>query len=167
MRLALVVAVAENGVIGRGNALPWRLPTDLQHFRRLTLGKPVVMGRNTFESIGRPLPGRSNIVISRRPDYAADGVQVVPDLDRALALAEDIALIDGVDELLVIGGEQVYRAALPRAQRLYLTQVHAEVDGDTFFPLPDPAEWIERSRERHPAGGSDSHAFSFVCLDRR
>jgi dihydrofolate reductase len=167
MRLALVVAVATNGVIGRGNALPWHLPGDLQHFKRLTLGKPIVMGRHTFESIGRPLPGRSNIIISRQPGYSATGVSVVPDLEGALALAADIALIDGVDELLVIGGGQVYRAALPLADRLYLTEVHAEVAGDTFFPLPEPGDWVELSREHHPAEGPDSHDYSFVCLERR
>ena len=120
--IALVVAAADNDVIGRNNALPWDLPADLAHFRRVTMGKPILMGRKTFESIGRPLPGRSNIVISRDPDFSADGVRVVDSVDAALELAEHIALIDGSDELMVIGGAQIYALTLPRAQRLYVTR---------------------------------------------
>ncbi len=166
MQLAIIVAAAENGVIGRGNALPWHLPRDLQHFKRLTLGKPIVMGRKTYESIGRPLPGRTNIVISRQPGYAPDGVRVVASLPAALALAQDVALIDGVDELMVIGGEQIYRESLPLADRLYLTEVHAEVEGDAHFPLQSVRNWRELDRERHSAGDGNPFDYSFVVLER-
>jgi dihydrofolate reductase len=157
-----VAAVADNGVIGRNNALPWHLPADLRHFKRITLGKPVLMGRKTWESIGRPLPGRTNIVISRTPGYQADDARVVDDLDAAVALAEGIALIDGVDELMVIGGAEIYREALPRAQRLYLTEVHGEVTGDAFFPSWDKSAWQELERESHPAPEHSGFPFSFV-----
>ena len=161
-----MVAAARNGVIGRNNALPWHLPGDLQYFRRVTMGKPVVMGRKTFESIGRPLPGRTNGVISRNPQFNAEGVEVVPSLDAALELALDIALIDGVDELVVIGGEQIYREALPRTQRLYLTEVHADIEGDARLPPIRPEEWREISRERHCATAANPYDYSFVVLER-
>ena len=119
--LAVIVAVADNGVIGRNNSLPWHLPEDLRYFKRVTLGKPVVMGRKTFESIGRPLPGRANIVITRSHEWSVDGVSVVNSLDDALRLAADIAALDGADELMVIGGAEIYTNAIPLAQRLYLT----------------------------------------------
>ena len=125
-----MVAAARNGVIGRNNALPWHLPEDLRYFRRVTMGKPVVMGRKTFESIGKPLPGRTNIVITRNRAYSAEGIKVVRGLNEALNLAADIALIDGVEELVVIGGAEIYRTAIPRADRLYMTEVHAQVEGD-------------------------------------
>ena len=166
MHLAIIVAAARNGVIGRNNALPWHLPEDLQYFRRVTMGKPVIMGRKTFESIGRPLPGRSNVVISRDPQFCADGVSVVDSLDAALALASDIALTDGVDELVVIGGEQIYREALPRARRLYLTEVHADVEGDAVLPSMRREEWREVSRERHGASETNPYDYSFVVLER-
>jgi len=166
VHLAIIVAAARNGVIGRNNALPWHLPEDLKYFRRVTMGKPVIMGRKTFESIGRPLPGRSNVVISRDPQFSSDGVSVVGSLDAALALASDIALIDGVDELVVIGGEQIYREALPRAQRLYLTEVHADVEGDAVLPPMRREEWREVSRERHSASENNPYDYSFVVLER-
>ncbi|MEM9257472.1 MAG: dihydrofolate reductase [Pseudomonadota bacterium] len=165
MRLALIVASSENGVIGRGNALPWRIPEDLQYFKRVTMGKPVVMGRKTFESIGRPLPGRSNIVISRGADCSAQGVRVVASLEEAVRLAESIALVDGTEEAIVIGGAQIYALALDRVQRLYMTEVHAEFDGDTFLPDVNWGEWRELHRERRttPTDGPD---YSFVVYDR-
>ncbi|MEM1114105.1 MAG: dihydrofolate reductase [Pseudomonadota bacterium] len=162
----MIVAVAENGVIGRNNALPWHLPQDLRYFKQVTLGKPVVMGRKTWESIGRPLPGRSNIVISRDPDYSAEGVSVVASLDLALSLAEDIALIDGADELMVIGGAAIYAEALPRAQRLYVTEVHAEVPGDAYLSGLELSEWREVSRERHPGDEHNELDYSFVVYER-
>lgn len=165
MRLSIIVAAAENGVIGRNNALPWHLSEDLQHFKRLTLGKPILMGRKTFESIGRPLPGRTNIVISTNPDYQPDGVRVVGSLPDALALAESIALIDGAEELMVIGGAQIYAEALPRAQRLYLTRVHAEVEGDAFLPAIDWSQWRETARERHTAVPPNPYDYSFVVYE--
>jgi dihydrofolate reductase len=167
LHLAVIVAAAENGVIGRNNALPWHLPADLQYFKRVTMGKPIVMGRKTFESIGRPLPGRTNVVISRDPHYSAEGVQVVGSLDAALRMAEDIALIDGAEELVVIGGAEIYREALPLARRLYLTEVHAVVDGDARLPDIDWDCWREVRRERHDAEGNNPYDYSFVVFERR
>ena len=163
--LAVIVAVAENGVIGRNNALPWHLPEDLRYFKRVTMGKPIVMGRKTFESIGRPLPGRTNIVITRQPDYTADGVKVVSGLDEALALAEDVALIDGVGELMVIGGAEIYREAIARARRLYLTEVHASIEGDAYLPEIDWSLWREVSRESWPATEASPFSYSFVVFE--
>ena len=160
--VALVVAVADNGVIGRDNDLPWRLPADLKHFKRITMGKPIVMGRRTFESIGRALPGRRNIVLTRDADWCADGVDVFDDLDAALA---DCAG-EGAIETMVIGGAEVYRAALPLAARLYLTQVHAEIDGDTFFPTLDTRDWRETERRPVPQDVPAPFAASFVTLER-
>ena len=164
--LALIVAVADNGVIGRNNALPWHLPDDLKYFKRTTMGKPILMGRKTFESIGRPLPGRANIVISTSPDYQAEGIHVVSSLKEALALAEDIATIDGAEELMVIGGAQIYAAALPRASRLYLTEVHAKVEGDAYLPPLDLQLWREVSRDYHPSAHPEQYAYSFVVYER-
>ena len=164
--LALIVAVADNGVIGRNNALPWHLPDDLKYFKRTTMGKPILMGRKTFESIGRPLPGRANIVISTSPDYQAEGIHVVSSLKEALALAEDIATIDGAEELMVIGGAQIYAAALPRASRLYLTEVHAKVEGDAYLPPLDLQLWREVSRDYHPSALAEQYAYSFVVYER-
>lgn len=166
LRLSVIVAAADNGVIGRNNALPWHLPEDLRYFRRVTMGKPVVMGRRTFESIGRPLPGRTNIVITRNREFSAAGVRVVSSLDEALELAADIAMIDGVDELVVIGGAEIYRAAIPRADRLYVTEVHAQVEGDAHLPAIDWSRWQERERERHQADGANPYNYSFVTYER-
>jgi dihydrofolate reductase len=138
------------------------LPQDLRYFKRVTMGKPIVMGRKTFESIGRPLPGRTNIVITRNPDFRAEGVRVVASLDEALRLAGDIALIDGAQELVVIGGAEIYRASIPRADRLYITEVHASVEGDAFLPEIDWALWDEVARERHGASDANPYDYSFV-----
>ena len=166
MKLAVIVAAAENGAIGRNNALPWHLPEDLRYFRRITMGKPIVMGRKTFESIGRPLPGRTNIVITRNGEFSAPGVRVVRSLEEALRLAEDIATIDGVSELVVIGGAEIYRLAIPLADRLYLTEVHAEVDADAFLPGIAWSQWREVARERHEASGANPFAYSFAVYDK-
>ncbi len=165
-RLALIVAAAENGVIGRNNALPWRLPEDLRYFKRVTMGKPIIMGRKTFESIGKPLPGRTNIVITRNPAFHAEGVNVVSSLEAALELAQHIALIDGAQEVVVIGGAEIYQAALPQADRLYLTEVHASVEGDAVLPAIDWSQWREVSRERHAAQPPNDYDYSFVCYER-
>ena len=165
MSLALVVAAAENGVIGRDNGLPWRLPGDLKQFRRLTTGKPVIMGRRTFESIGRALPERLNIVVSRQPGYREPGILVVPTFEEAVRAGREAAA-PGMVEVMVIGGADIYRQALPLADRIYLTEVHARVDGDTHLPAVDWTEWREVSRELHPAGPGHSHDYSFVVLDR-
>jgi dihydrofolate reductase len=166
IRLAVIVAAAENGVIGRNNALPWHLPEDLRYFKRVTMGKPIVMGRKTFESIGRPLPGRTNIVITRNPDFTAEGVRVVASLDEAVRLAGDIALIDGAQELVVIGGAEIYKASIPRADRLYITEVHASVEGDAYLPEIDWAHWREVGRERHAASDANPYDYSFVVYNR-
>ncbi len=167
IKLSVIVAVAENGVVGKNNALPWHLPGDLQYFKRTTLGKPIVMGRKTFESIGRPLPGRTNIVISTNPDYTADGVTVVSSLEGALLVAEDIALIDGVGELMVIGGATIYTAAIPLADRMYVTEVHAHVEGDAYLGDIDWQHWREDSREFHRAVDPNPYDYSFVVYNRQ
>jgi dihydrofolate reductase len=167
LQIALIAAVANNGVVGRDNQLPWHLPGDLPYFRRITMGKPVVMGRKTWDSIGRPLPGRTNIVISRQPDLELEGARVVDTVEAALALAEAVAEIDGVTELMVIGGAQIYALALPLAQRLYLTEVHAEVTGDARFPDWERSQWLEISRDRHSARDSNPYDYSFVVYERR
>jgi dihydrofolate reductase len=166
IRLALIVAAAENGVIGRNNALPWYLPEDLRYFKRVTMGKPIIMGRKTFESIGKPLPGRTNIVITRNPVFQAEGVNVASSLSAALELAQHIALIDGAEEAIVIGGAEIYQAALPQAERLYFTEVHASVEGDAVLPAIDWTQWREASRERHAAQSPNHFDYSFVRYER-
>ena len=164
--VSIVVAVADNGVIGRGNALPWDLPDDLQHFKRTSMGRPIVMGRKTFESIGRPLPGRLNIILTRDPSWTAHGVSVASSIEQAIDLAEGQAFIDGADSVMVIGGAEVYRQALPFASRAFVTRVHGQVDGDAFFDLDDIASWREVTRERVPAGERNSHDFSVIRLEK-
>ncbi|MBF0304810.1 MAG: dihydrofolate reductase [Alphaproteobacteria bacterium] len=163
MRISLVVAVAANGAIGRGNDLPWRLPADLRHFKRVTMGKPVIMGRRTFESIGKPLPGRLNLVVSNSPDFKPEGVVVVG----GLAAALDAARAAGAAEAMVIGGARLFAEALPIADRIHLTEVHATVEGDVFLPDFDRAAWRESTRERHAAAAGEVADYSFVTLDRR
>jgi len=158
--LSLIAAVAENGVIGAKGALPWRLPDELAHFKRTTLGKPVVMGRRTFESLRRALSGRTNVVLSRKSDFAAPGALVARDLDTALALVAD------APEVVVIGGAALYAEALPRAQRIYLTRVRARPTGDVFFPALAPTEWRESLVFEHPADERHAHAFAVYQLER-
>jgi len=165
-KIAMAVAMAENRVIGRGGGLPWHLSGDLQYFKRVTMGRPMIMGRKTFESIGRPLPGRLNIVITRDATYAPDNVMVVHSLDQALDAARERAEADGVDEIMVIGGGQIYADALPVTDRVYLTEVHTSVDGDTVFPDLADDQWRETSREAHPENKEGEPAYSFVILDR-
>jgi dihydrofolate reductase len=159
--VSIVVATDERNAIGHKGGLPWRLPDDLKRFKALTLGKPIVMGRRTWDSIGRPLPGRHNIVVTRRPGLALAGVTVVASLEGALAAAGD------VPEACIIGGAEVYRLALPMTDLLHLTRVHATVEADTFFPPIDPGQWEEVSREDHAADEKHAYAFSFVELTRR
>ncbi len=166
MRLAMIAAQSLNRVIGINNKLPWYLPGDLKYFKQVTLGKPIVMGRKTFESIGKPLPGRTNIVITRDTAWDHPGVRVVHGLDEGIELAESLALIDGVDEAVVIGGAEIYSLCLPRADRLYLTQVHAEVNGDAFFPALTASEWDEVGREDFKADGPNPYDYSFIVMDR-
>lgn len=165
--LAIVVAVAENGVIGRDNRLIWRLKRDLRRFRDLTWGKPMIMGRKTYESIGKPLPGRRSIVLTRNRGFAAEGVDVVHDWEEALARAQALAGEMGASEVSVIGGEDIFRLALPQAQLLYLTIVHAAPEGDAMFPAWDRAAFREVRREEHAKGPDDEHPFTFLDLERR
>ena len=158
--IAIIVAAAENGAIGSDNRLPWHLPDDLKRFKALSLGKPIVMGRRTFDSIGRPLPGRTNIVVSRQAGLAIEGVLVVQSLDAALAAA------GSVPEIVVIGGAEIFRQVLPRTDTIHLTRVHAPVAGDVFFPELDPAQWREAAVEHHAADERHQYAFSFVTLQR-
>lgn len=164
-RLALIAAIGINNVIGHAGAIPWRLSTDQRRFRQLTLGKPIVMGRKTYESIGRPLPGRPNIVISSRP--AAGEIFVVASLDEALTKAAAICAASGADEVYIGGGGVLYAATIDRADRLYITHVEASPEGDAFFPAIDPALWRAASREHVPAGEKDSHPSTFTIYERR
>lgn len=166
VEVALMAARARNQCIGRDNRLPWHLPGDLQYFKRVTRGKPIIMGRRTWESLNKALPGRTNIVITRRPDYVAEGGEVVHSLDAALALGERIAERDQAGEVVVIGGADIFREALPRAHRVYMTEVHADVDGDTFFPPMDHAHWREAEREDHAAEPPNEYDYSFVVYER-
>jgi dihydrofolate reductase len=166
--IALVVARARNGVIGRDGKLPWRLRSDLRWFKANTIGKPCIMGRATWESLPlRPLPGRINIVLSRDPEFMPKGALVCRSFDEALEIAREQAGEDGVDEVVVIGGAAIFAIALPRARRIYLTEVDAEPRGDTFMPAFDEAVFREVRREAHQAGEKDDHAFTFRVLDRR
>ena len=164
--LTLVVAAAENDVIGSGGKLPWRLKSEMAHFRDLTMGKPVVMGRKTFLSIGKPLKGRTNIVISRDPDFALPGVLVAPRVEAALAAARGDALRRGAGEIAVIGGAEVYRQTLPMADRIVFTRVHLKPAGDTTFPSIDPRIWTETGRSEYAAGPDDDASFTVLVFDR-
>jgi dihydrofolate reductase len=159
--VSLIVAMAQNGVIGLGNSLPWRLPQDLKRFRAFTLGKPVLMGRKTYESIGRPLRGRANLVLTRHRGWCAHGVIAVHSLEEALARAGP------GEELVVIGGAEVYRLVLPLARRIYLTHVHADLPGDTFFPDFDATQWADVECSTHPADDEHAYPVTFVTLERR
>ncbi|MGE5336310.1 MAG: dihydrofolate reductase [Gemmatimonadota bacterium] len=159
-RLSLIAAVARNGVIGRDGRIPWHLPGDLPRFKRITMGHPVIMGRRTWESLGRPLPGRRNIVISRSPALKVDGAEVFASLAAALAACA------GADEVFVIGGTEAYREALPRADRLLLTEIDADIEGDACFPPFDRRSWRETGREIHPANPDNPLPFSYVDYER-
>jgi dihydrofolate reductase len=162
--VVLVLAAAENGVIGRGDSLPWELSDDLKHFKRTTLGRPIVMGRKTFDSVGVPLPGRCNIVVTRDPSLELNGVLVCLSLEEALERASEQALIDGSDAVMVVGGAEIYRLALPLAQRVILTRVHGSVEGDVVFDLGLLRDWQELSATTFEANERNSHAFTIVEL---
>ncbi len=166
MRIALIAAVATNGVIGDGAGMPWRLSSDMKRFKALTMGKPVVVGRKTFETFGKPLPGRTNIVVTRQGGYRPAGALVAASLDSALARAAAVAETTGVDEIMVLGGGEIYAAAIGRADRLYVTHVAAEPAGSTHFPPIDPGAWRVVSREAVPAGEKDSAATVFTVYER-
>lgn len=161
MKLSLIVAAAQNNVIGRNNQLPWHLPQDLKYFKSVTLGKPIIMGRKTFDSIGKPLPGRTNIVITRQSDWQHGGVLVAASVPDAIALAAQLRNAQGqaVDEVMVIGGAEIYRGALPLADRVYLTRVHADVEGDAFFAELPIAEWKLVSEVAGDADANLRHSF--------
>jgi dihydrofolate reductase len=161
MQISLIAALARNRVIGSDNQLPWRLSADLQHFKALTMGKPIVMGRKTYESIGKPLPGRTNIVVTRDDSYNAEGCVVVHGIDEALQAAA------GADEVMIMGGANLYLQLLPRADRLYLTEVQADVPGDAWFPELAESEWQELERESHQADEKNEFDYDFVVLARR
>jgi dihydrofolate reductase len=165
--IALVAAVARNGVIGAGNRLIWKLSTDLKRFRALTWGKPLVMGRKSFESIGRPLPGRETIVVTRDPGLAPDGVRIAHDVDAALSLAEEVAREMNAGEIIVAGGGEIYRQTIDRVDRLFITEVDLAPEGDVYFPAIDPARWREASRERGVRGDRDEADFMFVGYAKR
>nr|AIA15750.1 Dihydrofolate reductase [uncultured bacterium] len=165
--LILVVAMAENGVIGRDNRLLWRIKTDMGRFRRLTMGKPMIMGRKTFESIGKPLPGRETIVLTRDGAFSAEGVHVAHTWEEAVAKGEELAGKAGADAVAVAGGAEIYALALPHVQTLFLTQVHTALEGDAVFPSFDRSQFREVKREDHPQGPDDEHPFTFIDLERR
>jgi len=166
--VCIVAARGRNGVIGSQGDLPWRLRSDLQKFKQTTIGKPCLMGRKTWDSLQlRPLPGRLNLVISKNPDFAAKGALVCATLDEALAIGRETAREDGVGEVCVIGGAQIYALALPKARRLYISEVEASPEGDARFPDFNEADWIEISSERIEPGEKDDHAFTFRVLERR
>jgi dihydrofolate reductase len=165
--LIIVVAVAENGVIGRDNQLLWRLKSDLRRFRDLTWGKPMIMGRKTYESIGRPLPGRQTIVLTRDPGFSAEGVHVAHSWEQAETKGRELARVMQADAVAVAGGAEIYALALPVAQRIYLTRVHATPDGDAIFPAFDGKAFRELRRTDHPKGPDDEFPFTFIDLQRR
>ena len=166
IELVLIAAVAENGVIGRDNKLPWRIKSDMQYFRSLTMGRPLVMGRKTFQSIGKPLKGRSNIVVSRDPDFAGEGILVAPDIVRALEAAHGDARRRGADSIAIIGGTEIFRQTMQLADRLALTLVHAKPQGDTVFPPIDAKSWRVSDRREQPKGPEDEYGYSFVSYER-
>ena len=166
MRVSLIVAMAANRTIGLDGGMPWHISGDLKHFKRLTMGHPVIMGRKTYEAIGRALPGRANIVVTRNRDFAVPDADVAHDLNRALAKAQGIAEIDGRDEVFVIGGAGIYAQVLDKAQRIYLTEVAGDFPGDAFFPALDRKAWREVSRDDRAPEKPGGPAYSIVVLDR-
>ena len=160
MKIAIIVAVSANNVIGVNGRLPWHLPEDLKRFRELTMGKPIIMGRATFESIGRPLPGRKNIVLTRDPEYVAEGCAIAQNTEDALAMAQ------GAGEVMIIGGGEVYRQFLPTADKIYLTRVEVEVQGDTTFPVIDMSIWTEVSNEQYKSHGVHEPFFEITTVER-
>ena len=166
MHISIIVAAAENGVIGNAGTLPWRMPSDLKRFRALTMGKPVVMGRKTFQSLPKALDGRDNIVVTRDAGFRSDGAETAHDLVSALALARRHAEHRGIDEIMVIGGGELYAATLPLATRVYLTLVHSTIAGDTTFPVLDPDRWRLASREALPRGPKDDHDSTLMVYER-
>lgn len=160
MKLSIIVAMDRNRVIGKGDALPWHISEDLKHFKKITMGKPIIMGRKTHESIGRPLPGRENIILTRDTSYQAEGCTVLHSIEEIFEHCKDI------EEVMITGGAEIYKLALDKVSRLYLTEVHTEVEGDTCFPEFERNEWSEVSREEHKADEKNEFDYSFVLLER-
>jgi dihydrofolate reductase len=167
VRIAMIAAVAENGIIGSGQQMPWYIPSDFGFFKRTTLGRPIVMGRKQFETVGKPLPGRANIVVTRQRDYRPEGVIVVHDLPDALARARSIAAADGVDEVMVIGGGEIYRQAMPMADRLYISHVALAPEGDVSFPEISPDAWTVVDEPEVAPSERDGAAFRVKVYERR
>jgi len=160
--ISAIVAMSENRVIGNGNHLPWHLPADLKHFKTLTTGHPILMGRKTYESIGRPLPNRTNIIMTRNTLFQAPGCMVVTSIDEALIHANDV----GSNEIFVIGGAEIYKQLLSKITRIYMTVVHAKLDGDAFFPELNFSEWNEVEKLKHEADAENEYAYSFIMLEK-
>lgn len=167
MLICIIVAAAENGVIGSDGGLPWRMPSDLKRFRAMTMGKPVIMGRRTFQSLPKVLDGRDNIVVTRDPNFHQTGAHAVPSIQAALVLAREKAIGRGATEIMVIGGGEIYQQALPLADRVYLTQVHATPAGDAVFPTLDTAVWQITRQEELPRGPTDDHTARMIVYERR
>lgn len=167
IRIAFAVAVAENGVIGNKGQLPFRLPSDLKHFRKTTIDKPIIMGRKTYDSIGKPLDRRDNIVVTRDASFAAPGVLVAHDLASALAIGRKLAAARGADEVVIIGGAEIFRASVADTDRIYLTMVHARPEGDVFLDPFDPVIWAETERRSMPRAADDEFPADFIILDRK
>ncbi len=165
IRVSIIVAFSRNFAIGLDNGLPWHLPEDLKNFKTLTMGKPIIMGRKTFESIGRALPGRTNIVVTRKRYWASCDVLVAHNFEQALSAAKADCLEDGKDELMIIGGEEIYRAAIPLATRMYITEIDIDVAGDAFFPKFDTNDWREIGRRRGES--CIDHVYNFIIMERR
>jgi dihydrofolate reductase len=167
-KISLIAAVAENGIIGNGNRLPWRIQGDMMFFKQITLAKPIIMGRKTFDSLGgRPLKDRLNIVVTRNTDYKAEGAIVTTTVEKAFDIGRKIAAETGKDEVMVIGGAEIYRLALPMADRLYLTEIHMQPEGDTKFPDFDRSEWVETKRDFHKAQKGESADYTITVLERK
>ena len=166
-RIAMIVGVAENGVIGSAQTIPWRIPSDMQFFKRTTMGKPVVMGRKQYETVGRPLPGRTNIVVTRQPGYQPDGVLVFHSIEAALAKAEEIAEADGVDEIMIIGGGELYAQLMPQADRLYVSHIDLAPEGDVRFPVIDQAIWAIVDLPEVEPSPKDDAAYRVKVYERR
>ena len=164
--LSMIVATADNNIIGKDNTMPWHLPADLAYFKKVTLGKPIIMGRKTYESIGRPLPGRRNIVISRDASYTAEGIDTVTSVEQALALVDGTNGDAAVDEIMVIGGGAIYKHCLPKADRLYITHIKAAIDGDTQFPHYDDGSWQKVSSEQRLSGEKNAYDLNFCVYQR-
>ena len=165
--LSMIVATAENNIIGKDNTMPWHLPADLAYFKKVTLGKPIIMGRKTYESIGRPLPGRRNIVISRDEGYSAEGIDTVTSVEQALSLVDGSDGNEAVDEIMVIGGGAIYKHCLPNADRLYVTHIKAAIDGDTKFPKYDEIDWRKTVSELRVSDEKNAYDLDFCVYERK